>query len=231
MRPATIGHVRTTTDSLVAEHLGLARHLALRYTGRGVETDDLVQVANLALVKAARGYDAAQGAFAPYAAATIRGDIKKYFRDQAWMVRPPRRVQELQASITSVRDEAPASLDDDDLAEALDVDAEEVTEALAARGCFSAESTDRPIGSSGRTLGEMVPVSDPRFDQVDEWVTFCRLCGELSSDERELLYMRFVQDRTQQQIADRLDISQMQVSRRLRRLFDSLRARADAAAA
>lgn len=139
MRPATIGHVRTATDSLVAEHLGLARHLAMRYTGRGVEVEDLVQVANLALVKAARGYDATQGACAPDAAATIRGDIKRYFRDQAWMIRPPRRVQELQASLTSVRDAAPESLGVDDLAEALDVDAEEVTEALAARGA-SAQS-------------------------------------------------------------------------------------------
>lgn len=76
----------------------------------------------------------------------------------------------------------------------------------------------------------MVPVSDPRFDQVDEWVTFFRLCGELNCDERELLHMRFVEDSTQQQIADRLGISQMQVSRRVRRLVDSLRARADVAA-
>ena len=88
-------------ESLVHEHLPLARRLATQFSGRGVELDELVQVASLALVKAAHGFDEDRGAFAPYATATIRGDIKKYFRDHAWSVRPPRRVQELQAAITA----------------------------------------------------------------------------------------------------------------------------------
>ena len=90
-----------TLQSLVHEHLPLARRLALEVSGRGVELEELVQVANLALVKAAHGFDQERGAFAPYAAATIRGDIKKFFRDHAWSVRPPRRVQELQAAISA----------------------------------------------------------------------------------------------------------------------------------
>jgi RNA polymerase sigma-B factor len=210
-------------ESLVHEHLPMARHLALRYSGRGVELEELEQVANLALVKAAHGFDSGRGAFAPYAAATIRGDIKKFFRDHAWSVRPPRRIQELQAAITSATDADSAAHDVDDLASELDVEPEDVLEALSARGCFRSESTDRPVGDSGLTIGDTLPCTDADLELVDEWVTFCRLCRDLSADERDLLRMRFVEDLTQQQIADRLGISQMQVSRRLRAVLDGMR--------
>jgi RNA polymerase sigma-B factor len=210
-------------ESLVHEHLPMARHLALHYSGRGVELEELEQVANLALVKAAHGFDPDRGAFAPYAAATIRGDIKKFFRDHAWSVRPPRRIQELQAAITSATGTDSAAQDVDDLANELDVEPEDVVEALSARGCFRSESTDRPVGDSGLTIGDTLPCTDTDLELVDEWVTFCRLCRELSADERDLLRMRFVEDLTQQQIADRLGISQMQVSRRLRAVLDGMR--------
>jgi RNA polymerase sigma-B factor len=210
-------------ESLVHEHLPMARHLALHYRGRGVELEELEQVANLALVKAAHGFDSERGAFAPYAAATIRGDIKKFFRDHAWSVRPPRRIQELQAAITAANDTDSASHDVDALANDLDVEPEDVVEALSARGCFRSESTDRPMGESGLTIGDTLPCTDTELELVDEWVTFCRLCRELSTDERDLLRMRFVEDLTQQEIADRLGISQMQVSRRLRAVLDGMR--------
>jgi RNA polymerase sigma-B factor len=213
-------------ESLVHEHLPLARRLATQFSGRGVELDELVQVASLALVKAAHGFDEDRGAFAPYATATIRGDIKKYFRDHAWSVRPPRRVQELQAAITAATDEAPSAGDVDALADALDVEPDDITEALTARGCFRSESTDREVGASGLTIGETLSCRDDELDQVDEWVTFCRLCRGLGRDERELLRMRYVDDLTQQEIGDRLGVSQMQVSRRLRRVLDDLRSRA-----
>jgi RNA polymerase sigma-B factor len=213
-------------DSLVHEHLQLARHLALQFSGRGVELEELVQVANLALVKAAHGFDQERGAFAPYATATIRGDIKKFFRDHAWSVRPPRRVQELQAAITAATRTSVDHHDVNELASDLDVEPEDVIEALSARGCFRSESTDRQAGSTGLTIGETLVCTDDALELVDEWVTFCRLCRELTRDERELLRMRFVDDLTQQQIASRLGISQMQVSRRLRRVLDEMRRRA-----
>jgi RNA polymerase sigma-B factor len=214
-------------DSLVHEHLPMARHLAVQFRGRGVELEELEQVANLALVKAVHGFDSGRGAFAPYAAATIRGDIKKFFRDHAWSVRPPRRIQELQAAIVAATDTDAASQDVDDLADDLDVDREDVVEALSARGCFRSESTDRPVGESGLTIGDALPCTDADLELVDEWVTFCRLCRELDADERALLRMRYVEDLTQQQIADVLGISQMQVSRRLRALLARMRRRAD----
>ena len=209
-------------DSLVHEHLPLARHFALQYRGRGVELEELVQVANLALVKAAHGFDDERGAFAPYAAATIRGDIKKFFRDHAWSVRPPRRVQELQAAITAVTDAA-GRHDVDVLASDLDVERADVVEALSARGCFRSESTDRQAGASGLTIAETLACTDADLERVDEWVTFCRLSRELAPDERELLRMRFVEELTQQEVADRLGVSQMQVSRRLRKVLDAMR--------
>ncbi|MFZ0140925.1 MAG: sigma-70 family RNA polymerase sigma factor [Aeromicrobium sp.] len=219
----TLSPILTSFDELVLEHLPLARHHALQYRGRGVELEELVQVANLALVKAAHGFDANRGAFAPYAAATIRGDIKKYFRDHAWSVRPPRRVQELQAAITAATDAAAGHHDIDELASDLDVEPEDVVEALSARGCFRSESTDRETGSSGLTIGETLASTDSDLELVEEWVTFCALSRELTRDERELLRMRFVDDLTQQEIADQLGVSQMQVSRRLRKVLETMR--------
>jgi len=216
----------STLDSLVHEHLPMARHIALQFRGRGVELEDLVQVANLALVKAAHGFDRQRGEFAPYAAATIRGDIKKFFRDHAWSVRPPRRVQELQAAINAATDANAGRRDVSELASDLDVEPEDVVEALAARGCFTSESTDRQAGTTGLTIGETLVCTDDDLELVDEWVTFCRLSRELTRGERELLRMRYVDDLTQQEIAGRLGISQMQVSRRLRKVLDEMRRRA-----
>lgn len=216
----------STLDSLVHEHLPLARHLALQFRGRGVELEELEQIANLALVKAAHGFDQQRGAFAPYAAATVRGDIKKYFRDHAWSVRPPRRVQELQAAISAATGSNAGQHDVNELASDLDVEPEDVVEALSAHGCFRSESTDRQHGTSGMTIGETLACTDVDLEQVDEWVTFCRLSRELSDADRELLRMRFVDDLTQQEIAGRLGISQMQVSRRLRKVLDEMRRRA-----
>ncbi|MCW2829689.1 MAG: hypothetical protein JWP31_381, partial [Aeromicrobium sp.] len=88
-------------EEVVRRHLGLARHLAGRYVGRGIDRDDLIQVANFALVKAIRGFHHDRGEFVPFATVTILGEIKKHFRDHGWGVRPPRRIQQLQADITS----------------------------------------------------------------------------------------------------------------------------------
>ena len=216
----------TPLESLVHEHLPLARRLALNFGGRGVELEELVQVANLALVKAAHGFDPDRGDFAPYAAATIRGDIKKFFRDHAWSVRPPRRVQELQAAITAATKNDAGHHDIHDLASDLDVEPGDVVEALAARACFRSESTDRLMGTSGLTIGDTFACADVDLELVDEWVTLRGLCRALGRDERDLLRMRFVEDLSQQEIADRLGISQMQVSRRLRKVLDDLRRRA-----
>ena len=132
-------------------------------------------------------------------------------------------MQELQAAITAATDADAGHHDVDELASDLDVEPEDVIEALSARGCFRSESTDRQVGTSGLTIGETLAYTDADLELVDEWVTFCRLSRELTADERELLRMRFVEDLTQQEIADRLGVSQMQVSRRLRKVLDAMR--------
>ncbi len=204
---------------LIGEHLALAAHLSRSFAGRGVDRDDLEQVARLALVKAARGYEERRGAFAPYAAATIRGELKRYFRDVAWQVRPPRRIQELQAQISVEREAAPRTADDPQvLARRLGVDVGEVREALAARGCFACDSTEE-----AETAGHAFGRSDPRLDRVDEQVTFGELCRRLGRADRQLLHWRFVEELTQRQVGELLGISQMQVSRRLTALLARLR--------
>lgn len=217
-------------DEVVRRHLGLARHLAGRYAGRGVDRDDLVQVANFALVKAIRGFHHDRGEFVPFATVTILGEIKKHFRDHGWSVRPPRRIQQMQADITAASERR---LQDDsrtpliaDIARDIDASESDVREAMAARGCFSPTSLDQPMRDGGQPLGETIKWEESAYSFIDDWVTVGPLCQALTDDERELLRLRFVEDRTQQEIADIVGVSQMQVSRRLTKLLEQLRSRA-----
>jgi RNA polymerase sigma-B factor len=204
------------TGSLIQDHLPLAAHLARLYRGRGVEDDDLLQVARLALVKAADRFDPDRGDFAPYAASTIRGEIKRYFRDHAWSVRPPRRLQELQARIAAETSVGGSWTDRPEaIAAQLGATVAEVREALAAGGCFTADSLDDGIGAAALT--------EDGYARVDAWLTVRSLRTTLTDDERRLLAWRFVDELPQREIATRLGISQMQVSRRLSALLSRLR--------
>lgn len=214
---------QSTVHTLVEDHLDLAVRIARRYSGRGVEREDLEQVARLALVKAAHHYDPDRGPFGPFAATTVRGEVKRYFRDLAWGVRPPRRVQELQARMSA--EPAPDGRDEDPwtMARRLGEPVADVREAMAARGCFSCDSID-----AAEDGGHWFGLEDERFETIEQRETFRALCVGLSDDDRRLLAWRFVEELTQQQIADRLGISQMQVSRRLSRLLEGLRSAAAA---
>ena len=222
-------------DELVHRYLGLATHLAGRYAGRGADREDLVQVASFALVKAIRGFNHDRGEFVPFATVTILGEIKKYFRDHCWGVRPPRRIQQLQADIAAATERrmhsdahAPG---DDDLADELDAEVADIREAMAARSCFSPSSLDQPSRIGGRPLGETLMSDEDAYDFVEEWVTVGPLCRQLDDSERELLRLRFVEDKTQQEIAAIVGVSQMQVSRRLSKLLETLRSEALGSAA
>lgn len=212
---------------IVTDHLGLARAIATRFTGRGPDRDDLFQVAYLGLVKAARRYDPHQGSFSSFAAPTVLGELKRYFRDRCWTVRPPRWVQELQIEIGPIIDahlqEHGTSPSDEQIAAHLDTSVERVREARAARGCFTPRSFDTPVHESGRPLYETVPVAEDGYELVEDVTSLIPAYRGLDDDDRALLHMRFVEERTQQSIADELGISQMQVSRRLSRLLERLR--------
>lgn len=217
-------------DEVVRRHLGLALQLANRYGGRGIDREDLVQVANFALVKAIRGFHHERGEFVPFATVTILGEIKKYFRDHGWGVRPPRRIQQLQADIAKASERrmqsdahAPNVVD---IAHELGADVADITEAMSARGCFTPTSLDQPVGASQQPLGETLRIHETAYEFIDDWVTVGPLCQALPEDERELIRLRFVEDKTQQEIADLIGISQMQVSRRLAKVLDGLRSKA-----
>lgn len=207
-------------NEVVRRHLRLASALARRYRGRGLDDEDLFQVASLALVAAARRYDETRGDFASFATATVLGELKKHFRDLGWTVRPPRRIQTLQATIAAVDARAwdeTGTRRAAELAGRLGQPLADVLEALQARGCFHPDSLDATEGEPA--LGGV----DDRFEQVDEWVSVTRLCRELDDDDRALLRMRFFEDLSQREIARRLDRNPMWVSRRLAALLDRLR--------
>lgn len=215
-----------TDEALIEDHLELAQRIARRFRRRGVDLDDLVQVARLALVKAAAHYQPDRGPFAPYAATTISGELKRYFRDHAWVVRPPRRIQDLQAGLSAERELQPREADPRRFAEALGADVADVREAMAARGCFTCDSIE-----SAEEAGHPFGVEDAGFAAVDDRLVLASLWRHLDADERQLLTWRYFDELTQQQIADRLGISQMQVSRRLSQLLARLRGRVEPLAA
>ncbi len=192
--------------------------------------DDLVQVANLALIKAIRRYDPEQGAFAPYATATISGELKRHLRDLCWVVKPPRRIQELQGRITKAIDlvaqQNGAQPDPATIAEAVDASVGETVEAIRARACFSPASLDRPSPTTGRSLADSLTDLDEPFEEVEGHVALVQICSDLDPADRRLIQLRYFEDKSQREMARELGISQMQVSRRLRRLIDDLRSRA-----
>ncbi len=214
-------------DQIVRRHQPLARSLARRYLDRGADFDDLVQVANMALVKALRGFDATKGAFVPFASATISGELKRHFRDHCWSVRPPRRIQELQAEINRADtvhwQEHASAASSSDLSAGLQVDIADVREARAANGCYRASSLDVSMRADDQTVGDLLVDDADDFAHVDDIATIRRAMRDLDETQRALIGMRFFDDLTQQQIADRTGISQMQVSRRLTRLLEQLR--------
>jgi RNA polymerase sigma-B factor len=217
-------------DELVVRNLGVARAVALRYRNRGISLEDLEQVARLGLVKAARRFDPTRRTdFLAYAVPTVRGEVRKHFRDLGWAVRPPRRIQELQAKIMSAASEltqtSGRSPRPSELAAHLDLGVEEVEEALAADGCFSPSSLDRPVdGEAGGSLGDLLPSTDEdEHGAVDARVILGPAVRRLGERDRKILHLRFFNGWTQEEIAREIGVTQMHVSRLLTRILAELR--------
>jgi RNA polymerase sigma-B factor len=214
-------------DEIVTLHMGVARSIAVRYRDRGVALDDLVQVAYLGLTKAARGFDPEHGGtFLAYAVPTITGEVRRYFRDHAWQVRPPRRIQELQAEISRVRADAMragnASPTVNELVAKLDADPDTVIEALGADGCFQPAALDMP-NDEGHTLADVLGMDDAACRELDTHLMLLPAIRRLCERDRHVLGLRFFQDWTQEQIARDIGVTQMQVSRILTRILATLR--------
>ncbi|RYU10658.1 sigma-70 family RNA polymerase sigma factor [Nocardioides iriomotensis] len=216
-------------EEVVLLNLGPARRLARRYAGRGVAVEDLEQVAYTALVLAARRFDPTYGSeFLAYAATCIRGELRKHFRDHAWMVRPTRQVQEMQPRINAAREELGQELGRSprptELAEHLGVGLDVVIEALAADGCFSPSSLDRPFAEEGSaSLADSLPAETDEWQAVEARLLLEPLVARLDERDRRIVELRFVHERTQQEIADDIGVTQMHVSRLLRRILAELR--------
>jgi RNA polymerase sigma-B factor len=216
-------------DEVVTTHMSVATAIAARYRTRGIATEDLQQVAYLALVKAANGYDPEVGNdFLSYAVPTIRGEIKRHFRDLGWMVRPPRRIQELQARITAADAELSQSLGrsprPSEVAAHLGERAEDVNEALATVGCFTPSSLDRPAGENGTmAISDLLGGEDGAQGAVEARAMLAPVVRRLSERDRRILLLRFFRGWTQQEIAEDIGVTQMQVSRLLTRIMCDLR--------
>ncbi len=224
-------HDQRAREELVERFLPLARKLARRYAGAREPFDDLVQVASLGLVKAVDRFDTGRGtAFSSFAVPTILGELKRYFRDLGWSVHVPRgaqeqalKVEEGQQQLTSRTGRPPTV---EELAQYLELSIEDVLDALETAGAHHSTSLDAPrddIDGESTTLAEAFGEEDERYEFVDASVTISTAARELSARERRVLALRFVQDLTQTQIADEIGVSQMQVSRILRRALGRLR--------
>jgi RNA polymerase sigma-B factor len=217
-------------EQVVELNLEMAKGIARRFRGRGAEADDLEQVAYLGLVKAAHHYRLeADTPFIGFAIPTIRGEVKRYFRDCAWTVRIPRRLQEMQGTIANKLPELEQELNREptpaELAEHLDVEVTEVEQALAAKGCFNVLSLDRPAEADAElTLADVVADDDDAsIDQLETVEMLEPVLADLGERDRRILQLRFVEGWTQSEIGNDIGVSQMQVSRVLRRILDDLR--------
>ncbi|MGN6575643.1 MAG: SigB/SigF/SigG family RNA polymerase sigma factor [Nocardioides sp.] len=217
-------------DELVVVNLGVAHSIAMRYRNRGISPDDLEQVARLGLVKAAHAFDPTrQNDFLAYAVPTIRGEVRKHFRDHGWTVRPPRRIQELQSRIMAAATELTQSLGrsprPSEIARHLDADVEEIHEALSADGCFSPSSLDRKVSDdeNSAALGDLLPADDTEQDAAEARLMLAPVVRQLSERDQLILHLRFFKGWTQDEIAKEIGVTQMHVSRLLSRILQELR--------
>jgi RNA polymerase sigma-B factor len=216
-------------DEVVVLNRGVAEAVANRYRGRGVAVEDLHQAAYEGLVKAVRKFDpAVRPDLLTYAVPTIRGEVQRWFRDQSWMVRPPRRLQEMQWRVSrcteTLQQELGREPTDDELCAHLGCTREELDETSQSFGCFQPPSLDRPIGGlDGPTLGDALPQEADEQSAADARATLGPVVRTLPERDRRIIYMRFFQDRSQQDIGTELGVTQMQVSRLLERILRDLR--------
>jgi RNA polymerase sigma-B factor len=224
---------RTLRDELVTAHMGLAEYLARRFTNRGEPLDDLVQVAALGLLKAVDRFDPERGLeFSTYATPTIVGELKRHFRDKGWAVRVPRRVQELHLRLGSVvsilSQELGRSPTIGEIAHAAAVSEEEVLEAIEAGHAYRFTSLDAPSGNDDEmSLSSELGAEDQGLIDSEHRVTLSPLIAQFPPRERMILHLRFFEGLTQSEIAARLGISQMHVSRLLARALAQLRTQAE----
>lgn len=215
---------------IVERYDGLAIGLAQRFRGRGEATDDLIQVARYGLLKTIDRFDVSVGVqFSTFATKSILGEMKRHLRDKAWSVRVPRSLQETYLRTGRAVEELTQRLGRSptiaEIAHELEITAEEVLDAIDAGSAFTAASLDMPVGEDdgGSTLGDLLPLEDEILGRSDERVTVSEHLKALPERERQIIYLRFFEAKSQREVADELGISQMHVSRLLRKALSDLR--------
>ncbi len=214
-------------QQVVTEYLPVARSLAARYSGRGVERCDLEQLACMGLIKAVQRWRPGRSDdFLQFAVPTIVGEIRRYFRDHSWLVRPPRRIQELRAAIGEAeqlyRHPDGSGPTDAELASVTGARIDDIGEARAAAAYCRPRSLDEGLGV-GLAIALAWGEEDPALRRVEDRATVRRLLDELSQREREVVHMRFENGWSQSRIGREVGVSQMQVSRWLRAITEKLR--------
>lgn len=195
-------------EQLVVANMPVARAIAKRYTGRSGFGPDLEQAACLALVRAAQDFDPARGPFLPYAVACMSGEVRRFYRDSAWVIRPPRPVQARHREVEG-RDQ-------------------HVRDGVVIESCFRPRSLDQPLPGTLVPLGSSIPDDDAR-EQMENRLLLETLLRALTPRARRILHLRFFEDLTQQEIGAQLGIHQVQVSRLLAQHLQELRVLIDAA--
>jgi len=217
-------------DEVVILNLCVARSLAGRFYHRGIAEDDLDQVAYLALVKSVRGYDPTRGDhLLVYAVPTITGEIKRHFRDCGWAIRPPRRLTEITGRVSVAAEELRAELGREprpsEIARHTGLDEHDVSEALSTQGCFQLDSTDLPLdpdGTGTATMHDVIGDVDESYVLAESLLDLQRALHVLTPRERRVLELRYYHEKRQVDIGRELGVSQVQISRMLRRITRKL---------
>jgi RNA polymerase sigma-B factor len=231
IRAAVLCMHMATRDDMVIRHLPLARRLARRYSHSPQVMEDLTQVAALGLVRAAERFDPDRGvSFSSFAVPTILGELRRHFRDTRWAVHVPRELQERAQRVEREIERLTATLRREprprEVAESLGMDVEDVLDAQGAFVAFDAQSLNAPVGAAGAdgdSAGDLIGSVDGRYDIAEELASLEPALGELSERDRQALHLRFACDMTQAEIGRHLGVSQMQISRILRRALRNLR--------
>jgi RNA polymerase sigma-B factor len=223
-------------DRALVELMPLVRALAGRYAGRGEPLEDLVQVGSIGLIKAVDRFDVDRGVgFASYAVPTIVGEIRRHFRDKAWAMHVPRRLKELSLRLSRVLDQLTTELGRSptiaELAQVAGVDEEEAIDALDSMNAYSTRSLHAPFEEgSDDSLSERLGIDELGYSKVEDGTLVDAGLDALDERERRIVELRFFEEMTQSQIASEIGISQMHVSRLLRKSLATMRGRIEEAA-
>lgn len=222
-------------EKLVMSHLNLVRFIANKFKNRGEPIDDLIQVGYLGLLKAIDRFDPSRGLeFTTFATPTIMGEIKRHFRDKGWSVRVPRRLQELSAKVNQATDTLTSQLQRSptiaEIADYLDATVDEVLEAMESSSAYSSVSLEAPSGADDDDTPSVIDryaTEDSDLAFTDDRIIIGEALASFSPRERDVIEMRFLKGMTQIEIAEKLGISQVQVSRLLRRTLKKIQDKID----